>query len=220
MNKREVEAAWKKTQKATDTALNMIRRQLGLMNMDVLWSGSLLVPVIAMCASQSVKELNPRTRGWIALAALARRYSGSAAETALDQDLRACRSPDPLAALLGNLRQLRTLVARPEDFGGAVADRSGLLTMYIACQRDGLLNFDGGKLIMHSDVDRHHILPRGQFSEGERSRSDCIANFAFIEGKYNKSLSLTGPEIYLAKLPKDVLVSQCILENMALWRIS
>jgi hypothetical protein len=59
-------------------------------------------------------------------------------ETALDQDLKACRETDPIGALLKNLRQSRSaLVAEPSDFSGALADRSGLLALYIACMHRG-----------------------------------------------------------------------------------
>ena len=132
--------------------------------MDILWSGSLVVPVIAMCATQSARDLNaPSIAAWIALATLVRQYSG-AAETALDQDLRACRSDDPLAGLLSNLRQVRPLIARPEDFSGTIADRSGLLAMYVACYHQGLLDFyNGGKLVCN-------LMLTGTYSAHEFSR--------------------------------------------------
>ena len=67
--------------------------------------------------------------GWLALAALLHRYSGSS-DTALDQDLHACRTGDPIGALLTNLRQQRcSLIAKPRDFAGALNDRSGLLAI-------------------------------------------------------------------------------------------
>src|ERR1051325_11005785 len=123
--------------------------------------------------------MSPRDResralvGWLALAALLHRYS-SASETALDQDLRACRASDPIGALLGNLRQERpSLAAIPEDFKGALNDRSGLLAAYIACMKRGVLDFfTGGRVLLQSSVDRHHILPRGQFPKERRLDAD------------------------------------------------
>ena len=43
----DVLQAWKRTEKATITAAGLMRSELGLVNMDILWSGALLVPVIA-----------------------------------------------------------------------------------------------------------------------------------------------------------------------------
>ena len=111
-------------------------------------------------------------------------------------------------------------MAEPEDFSGALADRSGLLALYIACLKRGVLDFyTGGKVLLQNDVDRHHILPRAQFPKGMRSAADNIANMAFIAGDVNKSIGQTGPEVYLAKLKPRVLKSQCIPTERDLWRI-
>jgi hypothetical protein len=220
LEKNEVLSAWKKTKKATEQAIGLIRSELGLVNMDILWSGALVVPVIALCASASPRQRDSKKiAGWLALAALCHRYSG-ASETALDQDLRACRSADPVGTLLANLRNVRSLRSEPKDFSGALADRSGLLTLYIACLNRGILDFyTGGKVLLQGNVDRHHILPRAQFPEKKRLKADNIANIAFIAGDVNKALGQTGPEVYLGKIKRRVLKSQCIPTDIALWRI-
>jgi hypothetical protein len=217
----EVAAAWKTTEKATEQAIGLIRSELGLVNMDILWSGALVVPLIAVCAAMPPRRRDSRELvGWLALAALCHRYSRSS-ETALDQDLRACRAPDPIGALLTNLRSVRTiLTAEPKDFSGALADRSGLLALYVACMHRGILDFyTGGKVVLQNNVDRHHILPRAQFPEESRPTADNIANMAFIAGDVNKSIGQAGPEVYLAKVKTEVLVSQCIPTDSSLWRI-
>ena len=165
LERREVLSAWKQTERATEQAIGLIRSELGLVNMDILWSGALVVPVIALCATMSPRERDSRAiAAWLALASLLHRYSGSS-ETALEQDLRACRSEDPVGVLLTNLRAVRTsLPAEPEDFSGSLMDRSGLLALYIACLHRGILDFyTGGKVILQGSVDRHHILPVRSF---------------------------------------------------------
>jgi hypothetical protein len=217
----EVLAAWKQTERATGTALGIVRSELGLVNMNILWSGALLVPLIVLCATTPTRLRNARELvGWLALATLLHRYSGSS-ETALDQDLRACGSRDPIGSLLTNLRSTtKYLSADPEDFEGGLSDRSGLLAVYIACMHRGILDFyTGGKVLLQDNVDRHHILPRAQFDEDKRAGADNVANVAFIAGDVNKAISHTGPEVYLAKLKPRVLVSQCIPRDRTLWRI-
>jgi hypothetical protein len=222
LERREVAKAWTKTKRATKDAIALLRGQLGLVDMDILWSGNLLVPVIALCAElgnegRSASEI----AGWLALAALTHRYSG-ATDTALDQDLKACRANDPLGALLANLRQTRqVLLAHESDFTGALADRGGILAMYVACYQQGIRDFlNGDRLVLHRGLDRHHILPRGQFPAARRSSADCIANIAFISGSGNRAINMTGPEVYIPRIAEDVRRSQCIPEESALWRIS
>ena len=57
--------------------------------MSIIWSGSLLVPVIALCGTISPKERDDREiAGWVAAAAVCHRYSRSS-HSALDKNLRA-----------------------------------------------------------------------------------------------------------------------------------
>lgn len=221
LEKREVLQAWKITQRATEQAIGLIRSELGLVNMSILWSGALVVPVIALCAVTPPRQRDSKElAGWLALATLHHRYSGSS-ETALDQDLRACRKEDPIGGLLSNLRaDWTSLLAEPRDFAGALADRSGLLALYIACMNRGVLDFyTGGKVLLQGNVDRHHILPRAQFPEGKRATADTVSNMAFIAGDVNKSIGQTGPEVYLAQVRRRVLRSQCIPTDRSLWKI-
>lgn len=221
LEKSEVLQAWKQTQRATEQALGLVRSELGLVNMTILWSGALLVPLIVLCAITPARQRDSRALvAWLALATLLHRYSRSS-ETALDQDLRACRASDPIGALLANLRQIRSsLTADADDFGGALNDRSGLLAAYIACMNRGILDFfAGGKVLLQASVDRHHILPRAQFSEKLRATADNIANIAFIASDVNKSIGQSGPEVYLKRIPKKILDSQCVPNDSALWAV-
>ena len=221
LGRTEVLRAWKKTEQATLDAIGLIRSELGLVNMDILWSGALVVPLIALCGTRSPRDRDGHgLAAWLALAAIHHRYSG-AAETALDQDLRACRANDPLGGLLGNLRQAGgSLEATGDHFIGALADRSGLLALYVACKNRGVLDFHTGeKILLQRTVERHHILPRGQFEPKERSTADCIANIAFIIGGSNRAITNTGPEVYLPKVPAKIRKSQCVPDDEKLWRV-
>lgn len=217
----EVLGAWKSTEKATTQAMGLIRSELGLVNMDILWSGALLVPVIAMLATTRPENRDTQAMiGWLALAALVHRYSRSS-ETALDQDLKACRSDDPIRSLLKNLRQHRqSLRAKPTDFAGSLNDRSGLLATYVACKHRGMKDFfTGQRVLLQEDIDRHHILPRRQFPEPARPQADNVANIAFIVSEVNKAISHTGPEVYLSEIKPAILTSQCVPLDSGVWRI-
>lgn len=221
LERSEVLQAWKRTQRATEQAIGLVRSELGLVNMEILWSGALVVPLIVLCAMTPPRERDSRALvAWLGLATLLHRYSSSA-DTALDQDLRACRASDPVGALLANLRQLRSsLFAEEKDFTGALSDRSALLAVYIACMHRGILDFfTGSKVLLQSAVDRHHILPRAQFPEEMRPSADNVANIAFVASDVNKSISSSGPEVYLKRITKKVLESQCVPTDSTLWTI-
>ena len=215
---REVTKAWKSTIKGVTKAKNLMRSELGLVNMRILWSGSLLVPTIVLCATLRASELDsPGIAAWMALAALHHRYSKAAA-TALDQDLRACRSHDPVGALLTNLRKSRTLAARPSDFVGRMNDKSSLFASYVACKHRGAKDLlTGQRILLQDRVDRHHIIPRSSYRPTLRSTSDNIANIAFIDSDANTEISNHDPQSYLAKVKKRILRSQCIPDEPRLW---
>lgn len=218
----EVERAWKRTKDAVEGALGLIGGELGIADMSVLWSGSLLVPVIALCGTIPPKERDDREiAGWVAAAALRHRYSRSSG-TAVEQDLRACRADDPVRQLLANLKQSTGLWACGVDFDGALADRSGLLAMFLACKHLGARDFLTGRTIqLRSKIDRHHIFPRALFAIGaERQRADCLANIAFIVSDSNKSISDGNPERYLGALEPAVLKSQAIPTDRDLWNVN
>jgi hypothetical protein len=124
LDRDEVLAAWGKTKLATNEAIELVRCELGLVNMDILWSGALLVPAIALCATTGPRDRDSKgIAGWLAMASLLHRYSKST-ESALDQDLRACRAPDPIGALLTNVRREEgSIDVTAEEFTGALADR-------------------------------------------------------------------------------------------------
>jgi hypothetical protein len=222
LDAKDVEAAWTKTERAVDAAKDILSGELGISDMSVLWSGSLLVPVIALCGNAPARERDDREiAGWLACAALCHRYSRST-ETALDQDLKACRNHDPVGALLKNLRQHRApLQASPRDFNAYVADKSGLLATYLACRHLEARDLvTGRRMGSNSRVDRHHILPRALFPMGAaRQRADVLANIGFLTGDGNKVISDSDPVAYLSRIDPGVLRSQAIPQSRELWSV-
>jgi hypothetical protein len=222
LERSEVLRAWRDTKRATERAVGLVRSELGLVNMEILWSGALLVPLIALCAITPPRQREGRAMvAWLALAALLHRYSG-ASETALNQDLRACRSEDPIGALLGNLRPERSpLAAVADDFAAALNDRNRLLAVYIACLHRGIFDFfSDSRVILQTSVDRHHILPRAQFPENLRSAADNVANIAFVGSDVNRAISSSGPEVYLKSVATKALRSQCVPLENRLWSVA
>jgi hypothetical protein len=220
----EVTRAWGQTEGAALKAHRILKAQLGLVNMDIIWSGALLVPLIAMLAKNTgARNLAPAEMiGWLALAALHHRYSAGA-NAALDADVKACRSDDPIGALLANLRRFQrdSLLSKPEDFRASLNDRNALLATYIACKHRGMKDlFTEEHIILQESIDKHHILPRRQFPEVERAKvADQVANISFITSEVNGSISHSGPEVYLKMIKPEILDSHCIPPDQSLWYI-
>ena len=198
-----------------------MRSELGLVNMDILWSGALLVPVIAMLATTRPKERNPEAMlGWLALAALLHRYSGSS-ETALDQDLKACRADDPIGALLKNLRQHRGSLLQ----GRTTSPEQS--TTEVVCSRHTLpASIEGSRtsspvrMWCYTRTSTVTTSSRGDSSLRRSARdADKVANIAFITSDVNKAISHSGPEVYLNEIKPAILESQCVPLDAALWRI-
>lgn len=218
-----MERAWRKTELATQKAIGELKKNLGLVNMDIIWTGALLVPLVILVAlrGDDAEVDVDEAIGWMVLAAIKHRYTG-ASDTALTQDLKACRRDDPVGALLRNLRSAdkgRVLEASAPDFRGGISDRGELFAAYVACYQRGLKSFDGGNVVHQEGVHRHHILPRRQFEPPDRAKSDVVANIAFILGPDNQSIGAEPPERYLQKVKRDVLESQCIPLDRDLWKI-
>ena len=218
----EIELAWRRTKEAVEAALGLVSGELGVADMSILWPGNLLVPVIALCATVPAKQRDDREiAGWVALAALHHRYSRSA-ETALEQDLRACRMEDPIRALLENLKRgHKYLGATESDFDGLIGDKSALLATYIACKHLGAKDlFTRTTIQARRRIDRHHLLPRALFPQGfERQRADVLANIAFIISDTNKSINDADPAAYLSGISASILRSQAVPLDKADWNV-
>lgn len=58
-----------------------------------------------------------------------------------------------------------------------------------------------------------------KFPDQMRKQADAVANIAFITDQTNRAVNMSGPEVYLERIPREVLRTQCIPEGPALWRI-
>ena len=52
-----------------------------------------------------------------------------------------------------------------------------------------------------------------------RMTADNIANIAFVASDVNRSISLSGPEVYLKRISKRILDSQCVPTDKRVWTV-
>ena len=220
----DLRKAWDRAMKGLEKVRHLLSAEFGLSNMSLLWSGSLLIPPLVMCATQSPRERDARQiASWIALAALAHRYSAASA-TALEQDLKAAVSEDPMRGLLRNLRKhWSKLRADESDFDTSLQDRGALFAAYVACRHQGAKDLFTGQRIedrmgSNSVIDRHHIIPRATFSPEKRRDADVVANIAFILKDTNGSIGKDAPSDYLTRVSAERLKAQCIPVDKDIWK--
>ena len=220
----QLRAAWQKMAKGVDAVQHMVASDLGLRGMSLLWSGTLLVPPIVLCATRPARLRDAeQVLGWMALAALHRRY-GAATQSTLERDLKAMATAEsPVGALVRNLRRQQSLRASDHDFDRPIQDRGAVFATYVACrQRQAKCLITRQRIEDRAAgdtfVDRHHIVPRGTFETLDMKRaSDVVANTAFILRDANQSIGKTPPSVTLRDLDAKTLQSQCIPEDGALW---
>lgn len=218
MARAEIDRAWKRTEEGTRAAIDLLDREFALANMDLLWSGALLVPPIALLASKRPIDRG-ELAGWIALASVCHRYSASS-ETILDEDLRACRQEDPIRGLLANLKEEYLLLSEPGDFDAPIVDRGAMFACYVACRHRGLADlFTGAELSGRAKLERYFILPEAQLDGEDQANANSVANVAFVGSPPSKALSRRPAAAVMKEWSASSIDSQCIPAVSNDWEI-
>lgn len=99
----EIEQLWVRTRKGVDAAVNFVRQTARFEASEWLQSLNVLIPLTAYFDTHSslVPDVEKGLLRWFYVASLRGRYSGSS-ETAMDEDLKAVGSTDPIAGLMKN----------------------------------------------------------------------------------------------------------------------
>ena len=228
----EIKKIWEKARGGIDAAVKFVRQNAGFESSDWLPSLNALIPLAAYF------ERNDKITGdvehgllqWFYVASLRGRYS-SAAETAMDEDLKAILSDDPIRALMRNAlgadMKIEVLADEFDDAGW----KNPLFPMtYAVAKKQGAKDwFEGMSLsrdVVGEDhqIEIHHIFPKALLRErGERQKDiDEIANLAFLMAKPNKQISKTEPYDYLSEIADkhpDRLTAQCVPMDRRLWKL-
>ncbi len=213
LSPRELQESFKAVKRGIKRVQSLLIEEFACRDMTLLRSGALLVPpivVLGSCQSRTrpVREL----AAWIALAALFHRYS-KAGDTALDQDLRASVTNEPIGRLLSVLREHTGggLLAKPRHFAGTLSDKGALFAVYFACRERGARDlFTGAKLNHHRQIQKHHIFPKDSFPRARRREADRIANICFIGQGTNVAIRNTPAARYLPDVDERLREQHCI----------
>lgn len=228
----DIEGLWTRTRKSIDSAVNFVQQNARFEKSDWLPSLLALLPLVAYFDRYPV--IAPRVEEellrWFYAASLFGRYSGST-ETAMDEDLKAVASDDPIGELTKKVAPLgRSLDVQPDDFDDA-GWRNPLFPMTYAAARSRRAKdwFTGVSLATDvvgddHEIQVHHIFPKAllkQLGAARRDR-DEIANLAFLAAKPNRKIAARPPELYLDEIARhdpERLISQSIPMDRDLWKL-
>ena len=223
----EIRASWQKTRSAVEYLLNLLQNNLGIETADWLPSRNAIVVPVAYLAQTPHRDVDAvGLLRWFLLASTWQRYAGSA-ESALDQDLRALAQADHFKTLS---QQILQEVGRdrvlPEDLDDAGSQSPFFLVTYLACRRNGAVDWWTGVKLNSTNLgtdhalEIHHVFPRALVSERYPRRDvNEIANMAFLSQRANREIWATDPSEYLPKIPEERLRQQFIPLDRDLWRI-
>ena len=225
----------KRAEKHIDSALHMLRTNLGLVDSSVLRSPNSFPALISYFDKiNGIPDYHQQCRllYWYVFSALRGRYS-SASETAIRQDLVAvAENDDPVSTLISLLKEYYgDLNLHASTFDAATARSRFFPMLYMmTCvfgARDLCSNLKLSKTAIgdYADLERHHIFPKSQLKKHGISNNyevNALANFTWLTKPCNAEIGDKLPELYFphyeGKNP-GVLASHWIPQDERLWKI-
>jgi hypothetical protein len=229
----ELEALWARTQSGLDRAVEFVRHTAHFESSDWLPSLNALVPLLAYFERHP--KLSPRVEvgllRWFYLVQLRGRYSVSA-ESAMDEDLKAVASEQPLVRLLDNVitSSRRSVGIEPEEFQDADWRNPLFPITYAIARKHGARDWftgtplSSGVVGSRSQVHVHPIFPKNLLRKAgvDRQQRDAVANLAFLTTQPPGGVIDQLPSTYLPALANehvDRLRAQSVPLDPELWTV-
>jgi hypothetical protein len=231
-----LQKGWKEAQKGLDFALDFLKRNTQIENLNFLSSPLCLIPIAILGVRHDDRFKKEEERAlirWLYLAHSFGHYSRGSSETLLDADINVLLKKDGSTSDLTLVleRQFGRLKFDHGDIVGK-GQRSSLFSMaYLAVKNNGGKDWHNGLAISQSNkaksnkIEFHHIFPRKllQAAKYEKSEINEIANMAFIVARTNKRISAKSPEEYLEEIVnargEEALTSQFVPLDRDLWKV-
>lgn len=229
----EIQGIWDRTRSGVDAAVNFVRHNGRFESSDWLPSLNALIPLTAFFASNEriAGDVEVGLLRWFYIASLRGRFSSSP-ETAMDEDLKAIKEPDPIASLTRNATGSGVSAGvSAEEFDDA-GWRNPLFPMtYAVARKRGAKDWFKGIALTRdvlgedNEVQVHHVFPKALLKERSVGRRDIdeIGNLAFLAAKPNRQISKRLPEDYLSEIAEkhpDRLEAQSIPMDKSLWKLN
>jgi hypothetical protein len=228
----EVHAIWGRARKGIDSAVNFVRQNARFESSEWLSSLNALIPLAAYFEKHPAITPNVEVGllRWFYVASLRGRYSGSG-ETAMDEDLKAVGSEDPIGLLMKNVVPGgSSLLVTADEFDDASWRNPLFPLTYAAARKAGAKDWFTGVALAKDvvgddhEIQVHHVFPKALLKKAGVSRKDRdeIANLAFLAARPNRKISSRPPDQYLAEIADEHperLEAQCVPMDHSLWKL-
>lgn len=229
-----IQNALQQTENAVDHLLEAMRSHL-YMDVDRVYNSKAAFPVMVKYLVDNGGSLpdqatTARLLHWYVSVAIWGRFSGPT-ETVINQDLTALGEPDPIQALLRNLRSSQgDRVVTHENFDLNYTRARFYPLLYVMSRiRDARDWGTGNRLRHHSlgdhtNLELHHIFPKAYLRRKGISSKDAnnLGNIAFQTRETNQAIGSSAPVEYMPEVAAnwpDALESQWIPNDPELWKV-
>ena len=208
-----LKSSWRKTEEGIKWVLSILKSELGITDMKLLWSGAPLMPMAVAYATHRLDDRQVfRLIKWMLFALLKHRYSSQAFQR-LKEDLNAALCVNPIDRLMNNLG-LKDTKAKSSYFETTVNDKFALLALFLSLKHNGAKDLKHGTKIEYRnflDFDKHHLFPISGFKKEQKNESNNISNISLIDIKTNRNeFKDKQPIDYLPGIKESLRTSQLI----------
>lgn len=236
IGKDRLEESWEKAKKGISYAINLLRSNASVDNLNYLSSPFLIIPIAVYAVMNDEKissEDEKKLLRWFYLAHMRGHYGMGSSESILDADLSILFKSNSLEKLVIQLYQH----VKKFEVDSADVEKKGIrspffsMLYFVLRMNDAKDWWTGLKLSDRHNgnshkIQYHHIFPKSLLHRAGYDKKEIneIANMAFIGGKTNRQILNKEPGDYLENkvIPKrgeEALISQLITLERELWKM-
>ncbi|MCL4360352.1 DUF262 domain-containing protein [Patescibacteria group bacterium] len=235
-SKEKLAEAWDIAQNSLRFAVNFLRKNAGIDNLEYLSSPMLVVPIAVFAYlhnEQLSMDEEKKLLRWFFLAHIRGHYGMGSSESILDADLAVLFRGGTLDDLIAKLKEhVRRFELEPGELAGKTTVSPIFTMLYFVLKANGAKDWLTGLQLSDKTlgdthkIQWHHIFPKAQLTKRNIDSKDIneIANLAFIGGKTNRHILDREPIDYFTNeiIPKrgeTALTSQLIPADKRLWEM-
>lgn len=236
INKEKLEESWELAKKGLSYAINLLRSNASIDNLNYLSSPFLIIPIAVYAIINDEKissEDEKMLLKWFYLAHMRGHYGMGSSESILDADLSILFKSKSLEKLITQLYQhVKKFEVGPEDVEKKGIRSPFFSMLYFVLRKNDAKDWWTGLSLSdrHTGnshkIQYHHIFPKSLLYRANYDKKEIneIANMAFIGGKTNRQILNKEPADYLENkvIPKrgeEALASQLITLDRDLWKM-